>query len=752
MTGIGFGLERIGIVALSRPIVFSMFLVVMTVVSASFIPQVTFNGNVTAVIPRTSENFLNFERQKTDFRNFARDVAVIVRSPRLATASGLEDLRNMQLEMAIADGVATALSVFSLPDVDAETGDLKQFFPNYIEDDSEAAALLERLEATYPQAKNLISSEENAALLLIALDLGIDDGNDAQAFDTFATMVSEVEAVAPEDFEILYAGLTPIGITILDTLISDQVRLTLLGLLLGAVVAVVFFRCPGSAILCAVPPILTAIWSIGFFGLVGVPITYLTTILPTLALILAYADGIVLHHRWQQLNRSNNLAKLHNLREAVLRVGPASALTSITTAVAISSFALSSSEALVEFAWLGVVLVLFAFLTVIIAMPVLGMWFAKFDLLRTASKIDRKVSLGGTAVRLFSSRPFLVSAISLACIVPLFYAHFKLVPDYRITDYLPRQSDTLEAERMANEVFGGRSLVFLSIPVAEDGALVSRENRNRLAEVTDLLADEYGESRVFSLHAMWRHFDEEKKKIIAQRLEDASPEMRQGYLSKDGTRMLVSLRVSSSQSITEGAVLVDELKATIEKLDYAEEIIVTGFPVLLSSEFNRIINELRTSLLIAVFVGICLIGVATRSLFYAVAAAIPNLFPILFVEAVIYLNGGNINVTEVVALTIAFGIAIDNAVHVINVFEAERAEGREFAGSLKSAIAEVAPALGGSTLIICTATMVILTSTLPILPIVGQLIIAILIVALVTNLILLPANILTLGRLFGRSE
>ena len=752
MNGLGFGLEKIGILALSRPLVFSLLLAAVTLVSVIFLPNVKFNGSVTAVIPHTSENFLNFERQKKDFRNFSRDVAIVVRSPRLETASGLEDLRNMQLEMAIADGVTTALTVFSLPDVDEETGELQQFFPNVIEDDAQAQALLKRLLEEYPQAHSLISTEANAALLLVALDLGNEDGNDARAFEAFEKMVEEVEAVAPDDFELLYGGLTPIGITILDTLIKDQVRLTLLGLLFGAVVAMVFFRCIASAILCAIPPMLTAIWSIGFFGFAGVPITYLTTILPTLALILAYADGIVLHHRWQQLNRSNELARIGNLREAVLRVGPASALTSLTTAVAISSFALSSSEALVEFAWLGVILVGFAFLTVIIAMPVAGLWFARMNLFRTVPPTKSRIPLGRFAITTFCSRPIAISGLSLLLIIPLAYSHFYLLPDYRVTDYLPKGSNTLEAEKIVNDELSGRSLVFFSIPVAEEGGLLSDANRERLAEVTELLESEYGHPRVFSLHAIWRNFEKSKIELIAQKLEEASPEVRQGYLSRNGDRMLASLRVSSGQSISEGSALVEKLKLELASLDYADDIIITGYPVLLASEFTSIINELRTSLIIAVFVGICLIGLATRSIFYALAAAVPNLFPILLVEAFIFFKSGSISVTEVVALTLAFGIAIDNAVHVINVLQQEKATGKGRVSALKSAITEVAPALGGSTLIICTATTVVLTSTLPILPIIGQLIIAILIVALVTNLVLLPSNILTLGRVFDRGN
>ncbi len=469
MTGLGFGLERIGIVALTHPRIFLALLLLVASISAVFVPSVKFDGDVTAVIPQTPENFINYEQHKADFRNFSKDVAIIVRSPRLNTASGLEDLRGLQLDLSLADGVTSAFSVFSMPDVNAESGELGFYFPGLIEDDALAAQLVESLTDKYPQAGSLISSQHNSALILVALDYEEGEGSDAGSIEAYSAMVAEAEELAPSDFELLYAGLTPIRITILDTLVKDQVRLTLVGLLIGALVAAVFFRCLASAVLCALPPMFTAIWSIGLFGWLGISITYLTTILPTLALILAYADGIVLHHRWQQMNRKNPTAKIKNLREAVVRVGPASALTSITTAVAILSFAISSSEALTEFAWIGVVLVILAFLSVIIALPVFGLWFARFDLLRSLpNKADGK-SFGELVADVSTARPYLISAVSAVLLVPLVYFHFQLEPNYRVTDYLPRESKTLEAENIANDVFGGRSLVFFSVPVAEEG-------------------------------------------------------------------------------------------------------------------------------------------------------------------------------------------------------------------------------------------------------------------------------------------
>ncbi len=753
MNGLGFGLERIGVAALRRPVIFSLLLVLVTALAAAFIPSVKFNGNVISVIPKQSENFKNFDRQKRDFRDFSRDVAVIIKSPRLNKASGLEDLRFMQLELAITDGILSAISLFSIPDPDPETGELKQLFPNEIEDDSQAKSLLDRMARDYPQASSLISKEQDTVLLLVALDLDINAGNDAQAFKAFENLKKSVEASAPDDFELYYSGLTPIGITILDTLINDQLRLTLLGLALGALIAMLFFRSIVAAFICAVPPMLTAIWSIGMFGMAGIPITYLTTILPTLALILAYADGIVLYHRWNKLNskpdENGNVDKRANLKEAVLKIGPASALTSLTTAFAISSFALSSSEALVEFAWIGVILVIFAFLAVIVGVPVLGIWLMKLGLIKQHIQKESRFSFGVLSRKIYEKNATIISCLAFIVVIALFYVHSALRPDYRITDYLPTNSESLKAEKISNDVFGGRSLIFFSVPVVEEGAMLSAANRQRLGEVTSLLGDEFKASKVFSLHSLWQDYSEETVIKIAERLDEAPESTRQGYISKDGSRMLVSLRTPSSQSITETDVLVTQIKKSLTKLAYANEIVVTGFPVLLSTEFTTIINELRTSLLVAVFLGIVLIGLATRSWFFAAVAAIPNLFPVLFTELIIFMRGGNINVTEVVALTLAFGIAIDNAVHVINVFNSERNSGKDVQTALRDAILEVAPALGASTLIICASTAVVLTSVLPILSIIGTLIIAILIIALITNLTILPANILTLSRVFS---
>ena len=756
MWSIGFGLEKIGVVALRRPILFSIILLLACVVCLSQFSKIRFDGNITAVLPKQSDAFVNYEEQKSSFRNFSRDIVVIVRSPRLLTAEGLEDLRSLQLDLAIGDGVENIITLFSIPKPDLETGELTPFFPDELGDDDSAKELIARLLKEQPQAASLVSADDNAALLYVSLNVGVQDGDQKNLNKVFRDFETAAMEAAPEDFEIHFSGLTPIGLTIIQALIEDQVKLSLIGLLLGAGIAFAVFRSFLAAIICAVAPALTVIWTLGLFAIAGVPINYLTTVLPTLALILAYADSIVLYYRWHKSNADNPDGDadvmLANLKEAVVKVGPASSLTSITTALAFFSFSYASSEALKEFAYLGVGAVIVAFFGVIIGLPLAGHWLVKLRMMKASkAKVPVFENLGRWAFGIAAARPFFVSFAAIGLVVILAFVHLAIKPEYRVTDYLPAASATYKAEKLANDIFGGRSLIFVSVPVANTQKISAKENIDRLVEVENALAEQFDSKNITSLNLLWRNFktDAAREKIVAA-IGKSSASSRMGFLSKDSSHMLISLRIPSDQSINVTLEQLEKIEKITAKFEFSDDTTISGFPVLMAKEFTTLIEQLRTSLLIAIGLGILVVGIATRSPLMMIAALTPNLLPILGVELILYLRGGMINMSEVIALTVAFGIAIDNAVHVINVYESEKHNHTSVLEAVKKSILDVGPALASSTLIICVSCLVTFSSALPVVPVLGQLIIATLFIALFANLVILPANILTLCRIIRR--
>ncbi len=746
MWSIGFGLEKIGLAAMRRPVLHTLLLLLVSIAAASQISKVRFDGDVTAVLPENSEAYRNYFDNRERFRDFSRDITILVESPRLMTASGLEDLRFLQLEMAVTENVANATTLFSIPLPDRETGELGQFFPEEIQSDEEAAGLVRRLLETYPQAGQLIAPDSNAALIIVTLP---DNLPKFEGYSSYIAIKEAALAAAPQDFTLRFTGLTPIGATIVSGLLTDQLRLTVIGILLGAAIALVVFRSFAAALICAVAPGLTALWMIGLFGWLGIPINYLTTVLPTLALIVSYADGIMLYFRWQQENAAGPDADANMVRTLV-SVGPASSLTSITTLLAFLSFLFGPGRALHEFALLGAVAIALAYLAVIIGLPVAGHWASRSGLVK-AGKVPepRFGELGQRASAFVSPRPFAISAAAIAAVLVLMLVHFNVRPEYKITDFLPAQSEVRQAEAVTNEIFGGRSLLLFSVPKAEPGPLLSAANRQRLAEVEAVLAGVFDPARITSASRLAEGMSNEAAlQRLAEQMEASGSEARTGSVSRDGGSMMITVRVPSDQSIVDTLKQIKAVEAGLKPLSYGESVVITGFDVLMAQEFTGLIEQLRLSLIVAIFLGVFIVAVAARSPLLAVAALTPNLLPILVVELAVWLRGGGINISEVIALTIAFGIAIDNAVHLINMFTQARGRGLSVEDATRAAMREAGPALGASTVIICVSSLVTQISVLPMVPAVGAMIIATLIVALISNLAILPANILALKRYF----
>ncbi|WP_075996559.1 efflux RND transporter permease subunit [Salaquimonas pukyongi] len=744
MWRIGFGLEKIGLAAQRRPVLFSLLVLALIAIAGLNVRHVNFNGSILSVLPDRSQAFRDYDEIKQSYRNFSRDVTILIESDRLLTAEGLDDLRNLQLDVSLADGVSQANSIFSVPDFDPQTGEFREWFPEELGSDEDALALLDQLIEKYPQAASLFNKERGVAVITASLVTGVQE-DDEKSFAAYVTLKEAAEAAAPEDFKLSFTGLTPIGAAILEALLDDQVKLTVFGLLIGAGIAFYVFRSLLAAVLCAVPPMLTALWTFGLFALFGVEINYLTTVLPTLALILAFADGIFLYYRWQALNAVQSDAE-DNLTEAIVRVGPASSLTSITTALAFLSFSYADSEALKEFAYLGSGAVLLAFVAVIIGLPLAIHWAIKLGLAHTGmrqtpafhgiGKRTRPVTIG---------HPWVLALLGVVLMICFGVLQRDVTAEYRLTEYLPKSSEVRYGEVLANDITGGRALMLLSVPFAEEGGFASVENRERLEAVGAIAGEQFGEASIFSAaQALRSARSDAARERITEVVQEAVNEGRTDFIANDGMAALVGVRLSSDLPVAKLIELTDELRERLSQLAYGDDILVSGFPVLMSIEFTKLIDQLRLSLILAIILGVTILGLATRSPMMFLAAITPNLLPIFFVLTVLYFLGGTINLSEVVALTVAFGIAIDNAVHLMNVFESQRQEGKEVRHALAASLEEVGPALMAGTVIICAAITVTLISSLPIVPVIGRLMIATLIVALLSNLLILPANILTL--------
>ena len=735
---LGFGLERLGLLVLAFPrTAFALVLAVLAV-CATQVPKVGFEGSVVSVLDEDSPAFQAFVDQATSFHDFSGDVTILMRAPDLVRAATMERLRDLHLDLALQEDVDSVFSVFTLGDAVPPDGE-EPLLPAVFEDDASTRAAIDALVAREPALRSIIAPQNGALLMLVRLS------NEVQLSESglaarLAQLQATVRAGAPDGVSVAFTGMPQIRSSVVEAIIHDQTRLSGLGILLGAAVAWAVFGRLGAALVCTIPAFVALILVLATFGATGARLNFFTTALPTLVLVITFADTIVLYYKWQALSVRDGLPPDEALRAAIVRVGPASSLTSITTAIAFASFAWAETEAMDQLALYGVLSVLFAFLAMIVTLPLAIGWLWRPLRLVGRTTRARWSGQGDAIARLTTAAPRATVAAALAALAIFAWTYTQLRPSYAISDYLPSGSAVQEAEDFADATFGGTSQFYIVLPVTPDGTFEDAANRARLVALHDAVEAVFGEGRTQSLAVAWRRARTAADiRNIADTLAEAPPALRGRFVSAQGDRVQVAATGSTSGSTLMVEERVAQLRARIAALPFADEVTITGLNVLLADTFPRVVEELRTGLLVSILVGIGVIAVATRSWRLALAALVPNLLPILGAQGVIWAIGAPLSVTNVIALTIAFGIAIDNAVHVINAHERVRGRSGTVAGDVRLAIAEIAPALFASTAIICVAAAITQASALPSVVELGFLLIATLIVALVANLAVLPS-------------
>lgn len=159
------------------------------------------------------------------------------------------------------------------------------------------------------------------------------------------------------------------------------------------------------------------------------------------------------------------------------------------------------------------------------------------------------------------------------------------------------------------------------------------------------------------------------------------------------------------------------------------------------------IRQLNRGLLAAIVVVIVVIGIAFRSFKVLLLSIFPNLFPVVTAGAVLYLIGGGLEYASVIALTVAFGIAVDDSIHFLNRLHLETSRTPVIEKGVTETISRIGPVLVLTTIVLIVGLSATVFSDLPSMRLFGQLFMTTLAAAIFGDLVILPAIVLAAQKL-----
>ncbi|HVI03595.1 MAG TPA: MMPL family transporter, partial [Enhygromyxa sp.] len=177
----------------------------------------------------------------------------------------------------------------------------------------------------------------------------------------------------------------------------------------------------------------------------------------------------------------------------------------------------------------------------------------------------------------------------------------------------------------------------------------------------------------------------------------------------------------------------------------------TGTPLLAYQGVNRITSDLRSSFALVFVIVIATIGLLFRSIWPALVAVLPNGIPLALGYAMIGLFGTVLDPLAAVILTLALGIAVDDTLHIMVRTREELRRGVGVEVALREAIDHSGRAVAVTSVVIAGGLALNLLSSFPPLQVLGLLGTVVITLALLADLLVLPALLVILrGRGLGR--
>jgi predicted RND superfamily exporter protein len=547
------------------------------------------------------------------------------------------------------------------------------------------------------------------------------------------------------NLRVRLTGRVPILQTVEQSFTSNQLKFQIIGYVLVVVLSVFLFRGWRAVFIVGAAPVMGIFWSLGLLDFFQFQRNSLTSIvMPVLVMMVGMTDGIhmMLHIR---RNQAAGLDRLQAVRDAIVRVGPACALTSLTTAIGFASLLLAQSEFIRNFGKGCMWAVIICFVAVVTIIPLLCTTRFGRDLHLqherdlVARGLDRFAFLIDFSIRHARA----VSCAGILLTVVLSAVSLTLRPDASTHENLPSNSSATQTLAHCDRAFGGIDFARVMVEWPPELDSQSPKILTAVQRAEALIAEE----------PLLRHPLSIRNFVVALAPSDANvdermslldlvpPPLRRTVYNPSQHRALITVRVQDL-GVAKYRAVFKRLEARLDEL--AEQMPgfrfkLSGLPVVEGQEIFQIVYDLATSLSTAGVVIFLVMSLAYRSLRIGLISIIPNVLPLAVTAMVLLLFGYPLSLTSVCAFVVCVGIAVDDTIHFLTRFLSECESGLSTSDALKTTFHAVGAALITTTLVLLTGFGSVQLSELPTHRLFSMMACCTIGAALVADLVILPA-------------
>lgn len=686
------------------------------------------------------------------------------------------ELKNMKVEIDSADGktyqVGVVDSVFSVANVyDLKRDDERRRFvlDRVIK---EKPATQEGLDSLIAKVKSLpfydkllYNDDNNSSMMVLFVNNKLFSSE--HRVKALQQVKGKVEAFAASHVKVHYSGLP-----FIRTLVAGKVKseLSLFSILAGVVSAISlfwFFRSLQVTLYSMLIVGVCVIWGVGFIGLFNYKITVVMGLIPPLIIVLGIPNCVFLINEYHQefLVHKN---KIKALARMITKIGLANFLTNFNTAVGFAAFIFVSSPILLEFGVISTIASMVVFLVSLVLIPIIFSYLADPSAKHTKHLEKGWISKWTDKLVYIVNhkRPTIYIATAVICVLGMI-GLFRIKSTGYMVDDLPKNDPILVDLKFFEKNFNGVMPFEILIDTKKKNGATKDNNLKKVEKLQELLQEYPAISKSLSIvdavkfgrQAFYNGDPEsytliqsEEKSFIGPYITGTGNSSKKGgnilkaFVDKDKQKTRITAHIADLGTVKLNN-LVKELEPRIDSIFNPEkyDVTLTGTSIVFLEGTNYLISDLIESVVLAI-VGIALLMAFLFSSFRMIMVSfIPNFIPLILTAAIMGYFGITIKPSTILVFGIAFGIAIDNTIHYLAKYRYElRKNGLSINEAVNEALRDAWVSIFYTSVILFFGFSVFAASEFGGTVALGILTATTIVVAMFTNIFLLPAILLSL--------
>lgn len=606
---------------------------------------------------------------------------VFISDPNLFTESKLKRLEALHHELLDLESVTSVESLFNVTTLRYRDGglDVGQVLDGRYDDADALKQAVENAADNPLILGDLINKDGTATAFVVGVSSESTPNYLAKVYQSIEDTISPIKGEFAEVFQI---GPPRLENDLAKGLENDFRVLLPIALLILIVSIVVFLRTPRFAIIPVATSLISIVWTFGFMGHVGLPVTLLSSMIPSLIIVIGSTeDTHILSAYLDGLREGETSSRAVAIRFMARHMGLPILITSFTTAFGFGSNAINDIPMIQGFAYSTSFAMIANLVATVLLVPMM------LSVMGPSKPPKQKELAGSGGLAAFVTRSFdkiaiqhgnkVLAGTALFVLVVGAFAYKIEVNDDPLANFRSSHPITQAGVKLHEELSGMQ--VFNVVLKADDeGAFKEPAKLKKLEEAAKFMRDQEVYDKITSMadyvSLVNREINQGKEEFfkvpdtrekIEQFLLMFTRDVLDAYVSPDyrSAKILVRHYITNSHDLRQyTADLREGLKGILGNEISFE---LTGEALMISSGAQKLVNGQFHSLILLILVIYAIMSFLFTSLAAGLVSLVPNLLPLILNFGTMGLLGIPLNPGTALVAAISMGIAIDDTSHLM---------------------------------------------------------------------------------------